>query len=207
MTDPNPIDMLSRALEQTGQIISRIRPNQAGLPTPCRSWDVRVLVNHVVHDLKHFTASASGGRRDQQDGDLIGDDWSGAYREAADALLAAWRAGGALDRLVDLPFGQVPATWLLGQHLADVVVHGWDLARATGQSTDLDPELGQQALDWGRENLRPEYRGDEESGKSFGVEVPVQDDAPLHDRLAGVFGRDPGDPRLASGKDVAGHTT
>ena len=87
--------------------------------------------------------------------------------------------------------GEVPATWILGQHVADVVVHGWDLAKATGQSTDLDPELGQFALDWAKESLKPEFRGDEESGRSFGPEVPVAADAPLYDRLAGFFGRNP----------------
>jgi hypothetical protein len=58
-------------------------------------------------------------------------------------------------------------------------------------ATDLDPEVGQLALDWGRENLKPEFRGDEASGRSFGPEVAVAADAPLYDRLAGFFGRDP----------------
>jgi uncharacterized protein (TIGR03086 family) len=191
MPDSEPVDRLARAVDQAGAIISRVRPDQAALPTPCRSWDVRALVNHLVHDVQQFTAMASGGRYEQDDADVIGDDWAAAYRHAADALLTAWRHEGALDRMVHLPTGEVPATWSVGQQIADLAVHGWDLAKATRQSTELDPELGQLALDWGRENLRPEFRGDEASGRVFGPEVSVPEDAALYDRLAAFWGRDP----------------
>jgi len=191
LAEGDPIDPLARAVDQTAAIISRARPDQATLPTPCRSWDVRALVNHVVHDVQQFTAMATGGRYQKDDSDVIGDDWVGAYGKAADALLEAWRSEGALDRTVQLPFGERPATWSVGQQVADLVVHGWDIATATGQPTELDPELGQLALDWGRENLRPQFRGDEASGQVFGPEVPVREDAPLYDRLAAWFGRDP----------------
>jgi uncharacterized protein (TIGR03086 family) len=186
LTANDPIDQLSRAVDQTDGIISGIRPDQANHPTPCGSWDVGVLVNHVVQDIQHFTASARGERWEQGDGDVIGDDWRTAYRDAGRGLLAAWRREDALERPVKLPMGEFQPEWLLGQQTADLVVHGWDLAKATGQSTELDPELGQQSLDWARQNLRPEFRGD-----SFGPEVPVPEDAALHDRLAGFFGRDP----------------
>jgi uncharacterized protein (TIGR03086 family) len=189
--DHDPVALLARALDQTGALIARVRPEQASLPTPCRSWDVRDLVNHVVQDVQQFTARASGKDWEPHDADLLGDDWAGAWQAAADALLAAWRREGALDRTVTLPFGEVPATWQVDQQIADLAVHGWDLARATGQPTDLDPELGRLALSWGRENLKPQFRGDEASGHAFGPEVPVPTDAPLYDRLAAFFGRDP----------------
>ncbi|MGH2387547.1 MAG: TIGR03086 family metal-binding protein, partial [Chloroflexota bacterium] len=67
---------------------------------------------------------------------------------------------------------------------------GWAIARATGQPTDLDPELGHLAFEWGKQNLKPEYRGEDQS-KGIGLEVPVPDDAPIYDRLAGFFGRQP----------------
>jgi len=191
MAATGSVDLLARTLAQTEAIIAMVRPEQATLPTPCASWDVRTLVNHVVHDVQQFTVTAHGGEWDPQDADVIGDDWAGAYREAASALLEAWRRPGALEQRVRLPFGEFPATWRVGQQITDLAVHGWDIAKATGQPTDLDPEVGQLALDWGRENLKPEFRGDEASGRSFGAEVAVAADAPLYDRLAGFFGRDP----------------
>jgi uncharacterized protein (TIGR03086 family) len=188
----DPVALLSKALDQTGSVISRVRPEQAALPTPCRSWDVRSLVNHVVHDVQMFTVVAKGGRRERDEGDVIGDDWSAAYRQSAASLLAVWRRPGALEGTRRLPFGEVPASWQVYQVISDLAVHAWDVAKATGQPTDLEPEVGQAALDWGRENLKPQFRGDEASGQSFGPEVPVPDGAPLYDRLAGFWGRDPG---------------
>jgi uncharacterized protein (TIGR03086 family) len=191
MATTGSLELLERTLAQTGAIVARVRPEQATLPTPCASWDVRALVNHVVHDLEQFTETVHGGEWAPQDTDAIGDDWAGAYRRAASGLLAAWRRPGALELPVRLPFGEFPGTWRLGQQITDLTVHGWDIAKATGQPTDLDPEVGRLALDWGRENLKPEFRGDEASGQSFGFEVAVADDAPLYDRLAAFFGRDP----------------
>ncbi len=108
--EANPIDRLSRALDQAGAIIAGVRPDQAALPTPCASWDVRTLVNHIVQDVRQFTARASGETWEQADADLIGDDWVGVFREAANGLLTAWRAEGALDRTVKLPFGEMPGS-------------------------------------------------------------------------------------------------
>ena len=191
MATSGSLDLLERTLAQTGAIIAHVRPGQATLPTPCASWDVRALVNHVVHDVQQFTVTVHGGEWDPPATDVIGDDWEGAFREGAASLLAAWRRPGALEQTVRLPFGEFPAGWRIGQQITDLAVHGWDIAKATGQPTDLDPEVGQLALDWGRENLTPEFRGDEASGQSFGFEVAVADDAPLYDRLAAFFGRDP----------------
>jgi uncharacterized protein (TIGR03086 family) len=85
-----------------------------------------------------------------------------------------------------LPWGEVPITWAIGQHLADIAVHGWDVARATDQHVQLDPHIGEAALEWGRENLKPQVRG-----QAFGPEVAIPAEAPVYDRLAAFFGRDP----------------
>ena len=82
--------------------------------------------------------------------------------------------------------GELPVTFMVGQHLADVAVHAWDLAMATHQSTKLDPEVAKVALDWARGALKPEYRG-----QAFGAEVEVPENAPIYERLAGFFGRNP----------------
>jgi uncharacterized protein (TIGR03086 family) len=178
------IELVARALDQAGVVVAKVRPEQAGLPTPCAEWDVYTLVNHVVDEVLRFAESTATGRRGVSDGDVLGDDWAGAFQRAADALLAAWRSPGALDRTVRLPGGEVPATLTLGQHVTEIAMHTWDIAVATGQSTDLDPVVGTAALEWGRANLVPEMRGEH-----VGHEVPVDDDAPLYDRLAAFGGR------------------
>ena len=74
---------------------------------------------------------------------------------------------------------RVPATPALGQHTSDPVVHAWDVARATGDTDELDPELAEAALVWGCENLEPAFRG-----QALGPDVPVPENALVYDRLA-----------------------
>jgi uncharacterized protein (TIGR03086 family) len=186
----DPLGLLQRALDQTGTLIQGVRPDQANLPTPCSSWDVDQLVRHIVRDARSFAARVRGAQpQDDGEGTSLSDQ-AGAYRASAADLLEAWHEMGT-DRMIQLPFGEVPATWSVEQQIANFAVHGWDLARATGQSTDLDEAVGLAAIDFGTNNLKAEFRGDEGSGKAFGHEVRVPADAPLYDRLAGVFGRDP----------------
>jgi uncharacterized protein (TIGR03086 family) len=184
MAGDDSLALLARALSQTRAIISHIRPDQENLPTPCTEWDVRTLVNHTVFDTQNFTAAVSGGERPSPDTDLIGTNWTEAYGTASDGLLASWRQRGTAGSL-QLGRVEVAATWASGMHTFSETVHGWDLASATGQSTDLDPEVGQAALDFARDNLE-RFRG-----RGFGPEVPVPEDASLYDRLAGFCGRHP----------------
>jgi uncharacterized protein (TIGR03086 family) len=194
----DPLALLERALDQAGDLIDGVRPDQANLPTPCSSWDVEQLVRHVVRDARFFAARVRGAQP-QDDGENTAlSDQPRAYRAAAADLLAAWSEMGT-DRMIQLPFGEVPATWSVEQQLANFAVHGWDIARATGQSTDLDERVGLAAIDFGTNNLKAEFRGDEASGKAFGVAIDVPPEAPLYDRLAGVFGRDP-EQDLAPGR-------
>lgn len=186
----DPVTLLSKALDQTGAIIAGVRDDQEHLPTPCRSWDVTELVAHLVHDLAQFTERASGGTPDWSaprapvDGDYID-----AYRAGATSLVKAWHAAGDLSGTVEMPgVGEVAKRFPLDQQIAEFAVHGWDLAVATGQSTHLDPEVAETALTWGRQALRPQFRGSEGEGKAFGPEVDLAPDAPVYDRLAGFFG-------------------
>jgi uncharacterized protein (TIGR03086 family) len=185
MTASDPFALLARALDQTGSVIAHTKPDQASLPSPCSGWDLRTLVNHTAYDAHMFATMVTGAERPSPDVDLIDDDWAAAFRRESDALLATWRERGA-DGTIKTRIGELPATWAIGQHLADIAVHAWDIARASNQPTDLDPEIGQAALDWAHQNLKPEYRG-----AAFGFEVSVPETAPLYDRLAGFFGRNP----------------
>lgn len=186
----DPIALLARALGQVGAILSRVRPEQASLPT-CSPWDVRALVDHVIQEFQRFTVVTSGRASEQHDRGVIGDDWDAAYRQAARSLLAAWLREDELEQRVQLPFGEFPVSWRLGQQIAYLAMHSWDIAKSTGQSTDLDPEVGELALEWARENLKAQFRGEGGSGCAFSAEVLVDNDASLYDRLAGFMGRNP----------------
>ena len=97
-----------------------------------------------------------------------------------------------LDQTVHLSFGDLPGSEYLRQLIADHLIHAWDLATATGQPVAaLAPAIAEAALAWSSRALRPEFRGDEASGRGFGPEVPVPPGAPAYDRLAGWLGRAP----------------
>ena len=187
-----PLVHLSQVLDLAGSLIEGVRPEQAGLPTPCRSWDVRTLVAHLVNDTGQFTTAAAGGRPDwDAPAAGIGDDWAGAFRAGAAGLQAAWQQAGDLSQEIDLPIGRVPKEFVASQQIAEFALHSWDLATATGQRADFPAEACEAALGWARSALLPEFRGDEASGMAFGPEVPVSGDAPAEDRLAAFFGRHP----------------
>jgi uncharacterized protein (TIGR03086 family) len=181
----DPLGLLERATDQLCSRVAEVRPEQASLPTPCSEFNVRQLLNHTLFDVALFTGMLSGSPPGSPDEDRLGDDWSSTCRARLDDLLTAWRQRG-LEGTLKTRLGEFPMSWAAGQHMTDLLVHTWDLARATGQSMNLDPELAEHALRWGRQNLKPEYRG-----TGFSPEVPVPDTAPIYTRLVAFFGRDP----------------
>ena len=201
--DTDNLALLRRAIDQMSRVLGRIRPDQAGLPTPCADWDVREVARHVIKkDLPNFTSVARGETVDWQVAPAeLGDDWVAEFEAGAATLIELWEAVPP-DRMVELPNGQeAPVRTRADQQIAELCVHAWDLARATGQDSDLDPEPAEYGLAWSRRLLRTEARG---PGKAFGPEVQVPSFAPVYDRLAGWFGRDPSWPKVTAGMGVPG---
>jgi uncharacterized protein (TIGR03086 family) len=178
-----------RALLATGRIVAGVRPDQLSGPTPCRDWDVRLLLNHIIGGNHMFATVARGGRVEATGDmeDYTRPDPGSRYLESAEAVLAAWAEPGAMERRVHMPFGDIPGSAAVSIHFLDLVVHGWDLARATGQDATIAPDLAAEALDISSDLLSPELR---EAGV-FGPEVPAAADDPLHDRLVAFMGRRP----------------
>jgi uncharacterized protein (TIGR03086 family) len=181
--DDETLALLARALAQAQQILGRVDADQLDDPTPCRSWDVRQLVGHVIHDLRQYQVVAKGGDYGRPaTAEVEFDGWSKAARDEGTALLAAWRER---DDVTDKELNRV------NQEIAEFAIHGWDVARATGQEMDFDAGVTDRSLAWVKQNLRPEHRGDEKDGFAFGPEVTSDNAAPPADRLAAFFGRDP----------------
>jgi len=158
-------------------------------PTPCADWNVRELVNHVAgEDL--WTAPLLEGSTiedvgDRFDGDVLGDDPVAAARSAADAAVTA--VAGLLPQrdTVHLSYGEERSEEYVWQLAADHLVHGWDLAAATGADTRIDPALVAALGEWFAER-EERYRG----AGVVGDQVALNGDA-QHDLLA-RFGRDEG---------------
>ncbi|HEU4908558.1 MAG TPA: TIGR03086 family metal-binding protein [Propionibacteriaceae bacterium] len=124
-------------------------------PTPCTDWDVRTLVNHVVGE-DRWTKPLVDGKTiaevgDTLDGDLLGEDPKAIARAAADEALTAVAERLPAGGKVHLSYGEEDIEEYIRQLVADHLIHGWDLAVATGQHRSLDPELVAEVAAWFRD--------------------------------------------------------
>ncbi|MER5883359.1 TIGR03086 family metal-binding protein [Streptomyces sp. NPDC001941] len=179
--------LLDRAATRAVAVVDGIGDEQLGLPTPCAEYDVRALVDHLTQVVVNFQALAAKGTTDfsatpayvREDAD-----WRALFAAETGKLCAAWAAPGAEEGTT----GQMglPARTVAAMVLGDVVVHAWDLARATGQDFAVDPEVV-QGLSGEVEQMAPMAR---KTGV-FGEPFPLPDGASGFDRVLATTGRDP----------------
>lgn len=176
-----------RCVESFADRINAVKDSQWGDPTPCEEWDVRALANHVTGE-NLWTAPLMEGATiaevgDRFDGDVLGDDPVGTALKAAREAVAATATKLAQGGTVNLSYGDEKAEEYALQLAADNLIHGWDLAAATGGDTRLDPNLVHAVTDW--------FVSHEEMYREGGATAPrlgFSGDA-QHDLLA-MFGRD-----------------
>jgi uncharacterized protein (TIGR03086 family) len=183
------LDALQTVLQLTERIIVGVRDDQWDAPTPCTEWNVRQLVNHLVVGNHLFACVLRGeSPAEARSREIIqsGRNPVAAFRESATDVVSAFREPGALDRTVSVPAGTVPGVAALHLRITEALVHGWDLARATGQSTAGFPaSLVEDEIEFSRGAL-PNIPADR---KPFAPSQPVADAAPAIDRLAALLGR------------------
>jgi uncharacterized protein (TIGR03086 family) len=174
------------AAPPTVAVVRNIKADQLDAPTPCRDWNVGTLINHLLFWGPALEAAAWK--------DLVepvpvenGSDWADRLEEGYGRLVAAWSAPAAWEGTTRLggPM-ELPASMIGGMVLGELIVHGWDLARATGQQPDWNDDLLEFVL--------REVAATAEQGREMGVygdAVPVPDSAPVLARVLGLTGRDP----------------
>ena len=144
-SSPTTGELYARALDATRRFIAGIAPEQWELPTPCDEWNLRELVGHVMYGTV-WIEDAFGGKTmeevgDKYDGDLIGDDTLAAYDAAVASAKRGLSQPGAMEMYCHLSRGDVLGSDYARSMFTDVFIHGWDIAKATGQDTGLDAEL------------------------------------------------------------------
>jgi uncharacterized protein (TIGR03086 family) len=189
MSETPDIAQLHRAaLAATRPVVAGIGADQWGASTPCAAWDLRALVNHVVAGNWWAAELANGatieGVGERLDGDQLGDDATSAYDHSAEAAAAAFEKPGALDAPCAVSYGPVPGSVYAGHRFIDILIHGWDIAVATGQELTLDPVLVKSA--W--QVVEPQASLLQGSGM-FGHTVDVSADADAETRLLAALGR------------------
>ena len=186
MSDTDVIADLDRALAATGAVVAGVRPEQWTAPTPCTELDARGVLNHLVRGNLVFVAIIRDEPRPAPGTDHLGEDPLAAFEQAAARLREAFAGPGVLESVYTAPFGTAPGAVLAHVRVVEVLVHGWDLARATGQPADFPGDVAERALAGARRQLTSRPQG---PGAPFAAEVPVPAGAPAVDRLAGFLGR------------------
>ncbi len=211
LSEYDPRSVFGRAVGLGSSVIAAVSPDQIDDPTPCDGLDVRSLLGHLVEVLHRVAAI---GRAENPFGTpplpAVDDDaWLQTWREAAHEVQAAWTDDAVLQRIVVLPWSQLPAGETLGGYLNEVTVHTWDLAVATGQRPEWDPQVLSVAFDAIQGILPAADRAAIFAAAAaaapeplrgfpppFAEAVEVAPTAPLIDRLVAWNGRDP--QRLAA---------
>jgi uncharacterized protein (TIGR03086 family) len=183
-----------RCLDAFTLLVEGVRPEQWHAPTPCAEWDVRQLLDHVNSGNRMFAALASGERPEGMEGLLqlrarvapaADDDPVETFRTSGRRLREIFSDPDFSDGTYVTPIGERSGDFMIQMRITETLIHGWDLARATGQTPAFPEAIAEQTL----AGMRLTLAGRPRDPRGFGTEQPVPADAPALDRLAGFVGR------------------
>ena len=177
-----------RAIEYFADRVNAVKEDQWGDPTPCTDWTVRDLANHVTYENLWTVPLMEGATIEQVgdrfEGDVLGEDPIASALAAARAATSAVAAQLPRGGTVHLSFGVTPKEEYVMQLAADNLVHGWDLAVATGGDTRMDPHVVHAVAHW-FDSHEEMYRGAGAISGRRPLTGAAQND------LLARFGRDP----------------
>lgn len=176
--------LIAKAAQATNEVVQGVEPAQFSDPTPCAEYDVKALAEHITGFAPMSVSAARKGGFTPAEFDA--DTFKSTYAATASDLATAWSETGALEGSTQFGPGEYAAEFAAAITLSELVLHGWDLARATGQTMTTDADVAaatHQMMLQGAERGR-------ESG-AYGTEVGVPDDATPFDKALGLSGRDP----------------
>ncbi len=182
--------LYARAMASTLRIIEQVSRERWHAPTPCTEWDAQQIANHIIGE-NLWAAELFQGKTVAEvgtalDGDLTGDDPAAAYRRSVEVARQAIEAPGAMAATCHLSFGDYSGADYASQLFMDTLIHGWDIAKGTGQDIRLDAELVAGCLPIAAELTR-QFR----AAGVFGDDLPVGEDADRQTRLLALVGRRP----------------
>jgi uncharacterized protein (TIGR03086 family) len=177
------IEVWSRVADGFGARLDAVSDDQWDDPTPCTKWNVRALANHTISS-QRLLPMRLGVEIEVADDDDPKASWE-AVRTAA---FAAFQPPGVLDQKVEMPFGEMTVAQLLTNvAMGDLLLHSWDLARATGGDERLDPHGVAVAY----EGFLPLDEVLHASGTVFGPKIEPPPDADMQTKLLCFAGRRP----------------
>lgn len=192
----NTVD-LGPAAQRLADLVARVGDDELSKPTPLPAYALGDLIEHVGGMALAFTAAASKDLgspyvRQAPAGDVsrLGPDWRTRIPRQLGALAQAWGEPGAWAGMTKIANMDAPAEMVALTAADELAVHGWDVARATGQPYTCEPEV----LDAAHRFLIQFASPDAPAGPDvpFGPSRQVSADAPLLDRVLALAGRDSG---------------
>ncbi len=188
-------DLRPAALEMS-RLVNAVRDDQLGDPTPCPKYTLGDLLQHVRGLVEAFTVAGrkeqpAGGSKPPPQGDasLLPADWRGEITDWLGRLVDAWADPSAWEGTAWIAGFEAPASAVGVTAANELVVHGWDVARASGQEILLDDAALSPSLEFVTMMSGP---GSEEArGDAFGPALPIPDGASALDEVVAGNGRDP----------------
>jgi uncharacterized protein (TIGR03086 family) len=187
---------LDPAAREVVRLLDGVPDDGLDRPTPCAGTPVAQLLDHLIGLSLAFTLAArktppeGGSKPPQSSAEHLDPDWRKVLPRRLGELADAWRDPAAWEGDTEAGGVTMPAVHLGTVALDELVLHGWDLARATGQPFRCDPASTAAVLEFTAESAKPENAASREG--FFGPVVPVPADASPLDRALGFAGRDPG---------------
>ncbi|MEY9850066.1 uncharacterized protein (TIGR03086 family) [Streptacidiphilus sp. BW17] len=180
------------------EVVRGVHDEQLDTATPCAGITVGALLDHIDLLCVAFAAAGrketlpDGGRPREPDASRLGADWRDRLPDRLETLAEAWRSADAWEGMTRVGGLDLPGQIAGATGLDEVLVHGWDLAVATGQAFPTDDAQAAAAVSiaaaWAQDVVAQNPDG---TPGLFGPPVAVPDDAPPLDRLLGLTGRDP----------------
>ena len=185
---PGPVLMAAAAAE-AARIVNAV-PDVLTTPTPCDDWDLRTLLNHTI-----LWTGYSAERRAYGEGaaeDLMNKDFTAdpgfrtAYADQIGKAVTAWSDPAAWERELGVMGNTTPAAEVATMLIMEMVLHGWDVAKATGQEYACDDVVAAAVLETveAQGEMFRKYEG-------FKDIVPVASEVTKFDRALSLSGRDP----------------
>ena len=168
--------------------VQAVTPDVLSRPTPCRGWDLRMLLRHASESLAALYEGVDAGRvglRPSADDDAAADPVR-AFRERAGLLLAAWTGASGPQEVITIADRCMPSGMMADAGALEIAVHGWDMSRACGHRRPIPGPLAAELLEVARLLVPTTGRH-----PLFAAPVAVPPMAGPSDRLTAFLGRAP----------------
>jgi uncharacterized protein (TIGR03086 family) len=190
MENRNLSSQMAAAAAEAAKVVNGVPEGTLDAPTPCNDWDLRTLLNHTILWTSYSAERRAHGESVSED--LMTKDFTAEpgfrddYARQIGEAVKAWADPKAWEGELGVMGDATPAADVGAMLIMEMVLHGWDVAKATGQEYNADDAVAQALLGVveAQAELFRKYQG-------FADVVPVPDDATTFDRALSLAGRDP----------------